>query len=122
MIFITKTNNIWGCHAERSEECQWRAMTVGYNDRRSTAEHSNPTMPLNVYYTTGRNKSPLCRVIVSRVSAYSCPFNARKDGSFHVAEAKPENSSFFIEASPVWWAGWWSRAGGCHFRGVIVYC
>src|SRR5579864_7171755 len=97
-------------------------MTVEYNSR-STAEHSNPAILLNVYYIhTGRNKSPLCGVIVSRVSAYSCPFNARKDGSFHVAEAKPEISSFFTEASPVWWPGWWSRAGGCHFRGVIVHC
>jgi hypothetical protein len=54
---------------------------------------------------TGRHKSPLCCVIVNRTIHTHVPFNARKDGGFHVAEAKPEISSFFIEASPVWWVG-----------------
>src|SRR5689334_5141367 len=98
-------------------------MTMAGNNKSSTAEYSNLAILLNVYHIhTGRHKFPLCGVIVSRNMHTHVPFNTRKDGSFHVAEAKPENSSFFIEASPVWWIGWWSRAGSCHFRGVIVHC
>src|SRR5690242_11002401 len=98
-------------------------MTAEYNEKRETTEQSNPVLLLNVYIIhTGRHKSPLCCVIVNRTIHTHVPFNARKDGGFHVAEAKPEISSFFIEASPVWWVGWWNWTNGGHFRGVSVYC